>query len=162
MPICNSTVPAFPAFSRTLNLLNQFPQRVYPEDTHINHNNHDNYNALGTGNHATHITITRNVDSIIGDVNGDYCDCLTVPPSTPKSEDRWDESRCASGHTRYCEGAKFLRKSSITPKMYGSLAKNYYFCKDKSQWNRELISQEHFKEKLAKSFANFLARLINW
>ena len=79
LPIFNSTVPALPAFSRTLNLLNQFPQRVYPEDTHINHNNHDNYNALGTGNHATHITITRNVDSIIGDVNGDYCDCLAMP-----------------------------------------------------------------------------------
>lgn len=79
LPIFNSTVPALPAFSRTLNLLNQFPQRVYPEDTHINHNNLDNYIALGTGNHATHITITRYVDSIIGDVNGDYCDCLAMP-----------------------------------------------------------------------------------
>lgn len=44
---------------------------TYPKDAYIEHSDYGYYIAQGNGNPATHIIISRNVDSIIGDVNGD-------------------------------------------------------------------------------------------
>ena len=45
---------------------------TYPEDAYIEHDEYGYFIAQGDGNRATHIIISRDVDSLIGDVNGDH------------------------------------------------------------------------------------------